>query len=41
MPLEGTYSKQGGGRKDDRPASSIHKLSGYAFSDSTQRERCV
>jgi hypothetical protein len=41
MQLERIYSKQGGGRKDDRPAPAYTFLLGYAFSDTLTESPCV
>jgi hypothetical protein len=41
MKLDGTFSAQGGGRKDDRPALAYTPLLGYAFSDTLTETPCV
>ena len=41
MKLDGTYSRQGGLRKDNRPAPAYTPLLGYAFSDTLTETLCV
>lgn len=41
MKLDGTYSRQGGLRKYNRPAPAYTPLLGYAFSDELAKTPCV